>query len=149
MSENAPLHYVIFISHNNADREWASSLANRLAEEGYNGRPLRPWLDRQYLDPGTLASNSELTTALDRSRKLGLVLSPAAVASTWVKFELSYFLEQRDATDVIVMLRQPCELPKALARLPVLDFRSDQRFEKRFGTLVAALCPPPKSTLMT
>jgi hypothetical protein len=141
MSDSPPLHYDIFISHNNADREWASALANRLAEEHYNGRPLRPWLDRQYLDPGKLANNSELTTALDRSRILGLVLSPAALASEWVKFELSYFLEQRTPTDVIVMLRQSCELPKALAKLRVLDFRSERTFEKRFGKLVAALCP--------
>ena len=141
MSETSPLHYDIFISHNNADKEWASALANRLAAERYNGRPLRPWLDRQYIDPGELASNSELTTALDRSRTVGLVLSPAALASEWVEFELSYFLEHRASTDVILMLRQDCELPKALRDLPVLDFRSDRRFQKQFDELVDALCP--------
>ena len=141
MSETSPLHYDIFISHNNADKEWAYALANRLAAERYNGRPLRPWLDRQYIDPGDLASNSELTTALDRSRTLGLVLSPAALASEWVEFELDYFLEHRANTDIIVMLRQDCEPPKALRDLPVLDFRSDRNFKKRLGELVRALCP--------
>lgn len=141
MSKTSPLHYDIFISHNNADQKWASALANRLAAERYNGRPLRPWLDRQYLDPGDLASNSELTTALDRSRTLGLVLSPAALVSEWVEFELGYFLEYHASTDIILMLRQDCEAPEALRDLPVLDFRSDRNFKKRLGELVAALCP--------
>ncbi len=141
MRETSPFHYDIFISHNNADKEWASKLANRLATERYNGRLLRPWLDRQFIDPGDLASDSELTTALDRSRTLGLVLSPAALASEWVEFELGYFLEHRDSTDIIVILIQDCEPPKALRDLPVLDFRSDRNFKKRFSEFVAVLCP--------
>ena len=53
--------YDIFISHNRADKDWARALANRLAEELLHGRPLRPWLDEKFLDPGDLASESELT----------------------------------------------------------------------------------------
>jgi hypothetical protein len=71
--------YDIFISHNRADKEWARALAERLAAERLHGRALRPWLDEQFLDPGGLASDAELTTAIDRSRLFGLVLSPEAV----------------------------------------------------------------------
>ncbi len=144
MSKTSSLLYDIFISHNFVDKEWASALANRLASESYNGRPLRPWLDRQFIDPGGLASNSELTTALDRSRALGLVLSPAALTSEWIKLEIGYFLEHRGSTDIILILRQDCEPPKALRDLPVLDFRSDRNFKKRFSELVAVLCPATK-----
>ena len=35
-------NYDIFISHNRADKEWVRILANRLAEEQYNGRSIRP-----------------------------------------------------------------------------------------------------------
>src|SRR5437899_1410788 len=83
--------YDIFISHNRADKPWAHALATRLSARLYNGRPLRPWLDEQFLDPGEPASNSELTSAIDRSRMFGLVLSPEALASTWVEFEIAYF----------------------------------------------------------
>src|SRR5689334_12638703 len=98
--------YDIFISHNRADKEWVRALTDRLAEEFYNGRRLRPWLDEQFLDPGQLSGESELTTALDRSRLLGLVLSPEALASRWVDFELRYFLGGRGGEAVIPMLRR-------------------------------------------
>ena len=95
-----------FISHNRAAKAWASALANRLSEQLYNGRSLRPWLDEQFLDPGELASNSELTSAIDRPRIFGLVLSPEALASKWVDFELEYFLGKREKEDLVVRLRR-------------------------------------------
>jgi hypothetical protein len=55
-------------------RIWTAGLADRLSAAYYNNRSLRPWLDRQHIDPGALAANSKLTTALDRSLVLGLVL---------------------------------------------------------------------------
>jgi TIR domain len=73
------------------------------------GRPLRLWLDEQFLDPGDLTQHAELTTALDRSRILLLVLSPASVASAWVKVEFEYFLSTRRSDDVIALLKTPCE----------------------------------------
>ena len=84
--------YDAFISHNHADKDWARHLAERVAGVDYEGRQLRPWLDEQFLDPGELGREAELTSALDRSRTLLLVLSPASVASRWVNFELDYFL---------------------------------------------------------
>ena len=43
-----------------------------------------------------------------------------------------------------MILRQDCKPPKALRNLPVLDFRSDRDFKKRFSELIAALCPATK-----
>jgi hypothetical protein len=134
--------YDIFISHNRADKEWARELADRLAAERYNGRPLRPWLDEQFLDPGKLESKSELTTAMDRSRFLGLVMSPEAVASKWVDFELKYFLGARDSESLIPILRQTCLAPKDVRDWPLFDFRNDDDYEDRLKEVIAKLCPP-------
>jgi hypothetical protein len=134
-------YYDIFISHNRADKAWASALANRLSEQHYNGRPLRPWLDEQFLDPGEPASNSELTSAIDRSRMLGLVLSPEALASKWVDFELNYFLGKRRKEELVLILRRSCEPSEAVRNLPPLDFRSEHEYGSRFEELLAKLCP--------
>ena len=134
--------YDIFISHNRADKAWVRRLAAVLADQDYNGRGIRPWLDEHFLDPGALGSESELTTALDRSRVLGLVLSPEAVASGWVDFELRYFLESRAADDIVVMLRKDCVPPAALASHPVIDFRDEDIAEAPLKQLLLRLCPP-------
>ena len=140
----APPHraYDIFISHNRADKAWVRRLAAVLADHDYNGRRIRPWLDEQFLDPGALGSESELTTALDRSRVLGLVLSPEAVASGWVDFEIRYFLESGKPHDVVVMLRRDCEPPEALRAHPVIDFRAEDIAEAPLKQLLERLCPP-------
>jgi hypothetical protein len=133
--------YDIFISHNRADKEWARTLADRLAAERLHGRALRPWLDEQFLDPGGLASETELTTAIDRSRLFGLVLSPEAVAAKWVDFELEYFLGGREREALVPMLRRTCSPPASLADSPSLDFREDPRFEESLNALISKLCP--------
>jgi len=133
--------YDIFISHNRADKDWARALANRIADERLHGRPLRPWLDEKFLDPGALASESELTTAIDRSRLFGLVLSPEAVAAKWVEFELKYFLGIREREAMVPMLRRTCSLPESLSDSPTLDFKVDPQFEESLKLLIAKLCP--------
>ncbi len=46
--------YDVFLSHNHAEKNWVRELAERLANTDYNGRPLRPWLDEQIINPGDL-----------------------------------------------------------------------------------------------
>ena len=133
--------YDAFLSHNSADKGWVRTLAERLATVDVRGRPLRPWLDEQVLDPGELGLPAELTSALDRSRTLVLVLSPASVASKWVEFELDYFLRDRPIEDVVPVLKAPCGIPSILNGAEPLDFTDAAGFESAFGTLVARLCP--------
>jgi TIR domain-containing protein len=132
--------YDIFISHNRADKEWVRVLTERLTEQPYNGRRLRPWLDEHFLDPGNLASNAELTTAMDRSRFFGLVMSPEAMVSAWVDFEVRHFLNGRDRAAIIPMLRRNCAPPEALRGLPAVDFRGDGLGQSPLDLLIANLC---------
>jgi hypothetical protein len=139
--------YDAFISHNRADKPFARALADRLAGTDYAGRPLRPWLDEQVLDPGSLSGEAELTSALDRSRRLVLVLSPASVGSKWVEFELAYFLKARPPGDVVPLLKAPCTLPGLLGDAQPIDFTVEGGGDRAFAELHARLCPPGGSGL--
>lgn len=143
-SDRPAFGYDLFLSHNRADKYWVRELATRLAEHAYNGRPLRPWLDEQILDPGELGRNAELTTALDRSRLLVIVLSPESLASTWVRYELEYFLTTRTRDEIIAIRRRPCKTPEALKGLEVLDFTDVAADEPNFSKLISLICPGPE-----
>lgn len=83
--------YDVFLSHSHVDKDWARALFERLSTTDYDGRNLRAWLDARILDPGNLSSARELESALDRSHRLVLVLSPEALGSSWVQHEIAYF----------------------------------------------------------
>ena len=140
------LAYDVFLSHNRADKPWVRELASWLTDREYNGRHLRPWLDEHFLDPGDLGSDAELTTAMDRSRMLGLVLSPEALASTWVDFEVRYFTRERPAAAVVAMLRRDCDLPPELRSLDPIDFRGSPAAAGARERLLERLCPPAAVT---
>ena len=84
---------------------------------------------------------------MDRSRCFGLVLSPEAIASDWVKFEHQYFLSKRDREAVVLIQRRPCSLPEALHDLPILDFTDTEDYEDNLKLLISKLCPAGKNTL--
>lgn len=133
--------YDAFISHNHRDKPLARKLADLLATVDYHGRPLRPWLDERFLDPGNLGQDTELTSALDRSRCLLLILSPASVASNWVDFEIKYFLQSRQLEEVIPVLKAPCEIPAVLKGVQLIDFTNESQFDTSYLMLLERLCP--------
>jgi hypothetical protein len=135
------LAYDVFLSHNRADKPWVRELAAWLADHEFNGRHLRPWLDEHFLDPGALGSDAELTTAMDRSRVLGLVLSPEALASAWVDIEVRYFTRERAAGDVVAMLLRDCDLPAGLRSPAPIDFRNAADSAGARERLLERLCP--------
>lgn len=133
--------YDVFLSHNRADKDWVRELARELMSVDCRGRPLRPWLDEQVLDPGLPDSNLELTSAIDRSRLFVIVLSPESVASPWVAIELDHFRKNRDAVELVAILRRDCEYPADLAGVPVIDFREERDFNSGFGELLRLVVP--------
>lgn len=115
-------------------------LANKLAGINYNGRLLRPWLDEHYLDTGALGSDAELTSALNESRMLCLVLSPEAILSKWVAFEIDHFLAARTVESVILLFRKSCTVPQVLEGQPLIDCRADQE-DAAIELLINRVCP--------
>src|ERR1044072_2340897 len=116
------MSYDVFLSHSHADKAWTHDLYERLATTDYNGRAVRAWLDERVLDPGNLSSARELESALDRSRRLVIVVTPESLASYWVQQEIRYFLRIRQITDVALIRLRPCDLPESLIKSWSIDW---------------------------
>ena len=133
------MSYDVFLSHSHVDQLWTRDLYESLATTDYNGRMLRAWLDERVLDPGNLSSARELESALDRSRRLAIVLTPESLASHWVQHEIRYFLDTRQADSVALIRRRPCAVPEPLVNSWLVDWPESadggEQLEQVFGFL--------------
>jgi hypothetical protein len=68
----------IFLSAKSDDSTWVEQLRRDLEERG-----VRVWLDKNELRPGDIFPKA-LENGIDRSRSVGLVVTPASLASMWV-----------------------------------------------------------------
>lgn len=113
----------VFLSHSSADRAFTTDLAEVL---GRHGIPF--W----YSDTNILGAqqwHDQIGAALERCDWLVVVLTPDAVASTWVKRELIYCLQEHRFDDRIApVLYRSCnysELSWTLRSLQMIDFQED------------------------
>lgn len=88
----------LFISHSHKDRPLVERLARVLDDH-----KLRHWYSERHI-LGAQQWHDEIGKALRRCNWLVLVLSPAAVASRWVKYELLFALEAKAYREHIVIL---------------------------------------------
>jgi hypothetical protein len=88
----------IFISHSHKDRALVERLTGVLDEHG-----LKYWYSQRHIR-GAQQWHDEIGKALTKCTWLLLVLSPPAVASTWVKHELLFALEAKAYRDHILVL---------------------------------------------
>jgi hypothetical protein len=109
--------YWAFISYARSDERWARSLHKRL--EAYRiPREVRPasvaavpsvqrlrpvFRDSDEL-PASADLGARLRDAMDRSRYLIILASPAAAASRWVNAEAQYIVDSGRADDVLVLV---------------------------------------------
>lgn len=132
--------YDLFLSHNSADKAWTERLATEV-EADRSGPALTVFFDKWDILPGADVPR-ELEEALQASRYVGLVLSPAALASDWVSLERStamYRDPRSRSRHLIPLLRRDCVIPDMLARLKYLDFRREVDFHTSLGELIALL----------
>ncbi len=135
------MSYDVFLSHTHADKAWTRGLHDDLTSADYRGRPLRAWLDEQVLDPGDPSSNRELESALDRSRFLLVVLSLEALGSRWVNDEIDYFLETKQAADIVLVRRRRCPVPTRLADVEVIEWPDGAAGDQPRSRLLEILRP--------
>lgn len=111
----------VFLSHSSADHQFATSLGNLLEAHG-----IPYWYSKRDV-LGAQQWHDEIGLALARCDWFLLVLSPAAVASHWVKLELLYALQEEPYEGHIVVLDyQPAEHKKlswALRSYQWVDFQ--------------------------
>ena len=72
------------------------------------------------------------------------MLSPEALASKWVGFELDYFLGKRRKEELVLILRRSCELSEAVRDLPQLDFRSEREYDTASNSSRNSAQPPTR-----
>ncbi len=104
----------VFISHSSADKPFVRKLKSDLNLNG-----IETWLDEDELLPGDSLLD-KLNSALESSSHFMIILSPIAVESDWVKYELENalkFVELETLEKIIPILYRPCEIPKPLSNL--------------------------------
>lgn len=121
-----PIPAELFLSHSSADRTFADALGKVFERHG-----VPYWYSRRNI-LGAQQWHDEIGSALERCDWFVVVLSPAAVASVWVKRELLVALEeQRYNGRIVPVLYQPCEYRKlswVLSSSQLVDF-SGQSFD--------------------
>jgi len=111
----------VFLSHSHKDRRFTTRLSRTLRDHGVS-----VWYAEHNIE-GAEQWHDEIGRALKRCDWFILVLTPDAVASKWVKHELTYALRtDRYDGHLIPLLRKSCdaeELSFALPALQMIDMR--------------------------
>ncbi|MDT5093561.1 MAG: hypothetical protein QOH60_2924 [Mycobacterium sp.] len=103
---NKPAHYDAFLSYAHEDRLVAAGVQKALHRIGRRIGQLRAL--RVFRDDTNLEASPDLwakiTAAMDGARAMIVVLSPTAAQSKWVNAEISYWLQQRQGPQPLLVL---------------------------------------------
>jgi hypothetical protein len=98
----------VFISHTHADKPFVRRIGADLAALG-----ARVWIDDAELNIGD-SLMGRISVAIDEMQFLAVVLSPDAVASTWVQQELEQAMSSQLAeknVKILPLLYRACQIP--------------------------------------
>lgn len=110
----------VFVCHASQDKKFACDLAGALRDEG-----ITVWIDETGVRHGD-SFTQQIEEALRTCEVMCVVLSPDAVASTWVAREIEAALERESAGEeirIIPVLYRDCEVPLFLKTKSRLDLR--------------------------
>jgi hypothetical protein len=127
-----PARPAVFISHSHRQAFLAESLARFLA-----ARPLRVWLDRQYLT-GSMRWAQEITDAIDRASHFLLIVSHESIDSDEVATETRHAME-RGKPIIAVFYDRVALSGKLPAELGQYEHLSIVAGPKRFADIAAAV----------
>jgi tetratricopeptide (TPR) repeat protein len=141
MTETPAFDYDVFVSYNEKDQTWAENLSVRLEREDWNGRKLKVFFAPWEIRPGESVIE-RLESALPKSRKVCLIMTPEAHDSVWTTTE-RYATLHIDITTrqnrLIPLFRRECVIPTFLEQIRRVDFRDDDKFESSYRVLLAAI----------
>lgn len=112
----------IFLSHTSIDKPFVEKLAKDLKRLGVN-----VWFDKWDIKVGD-SITWKIEEGIGENEFFGIVLSPEALDSEWVKNELSAaWVKQTNGRKVVVLpiLYRDCSIPSFLADRKYADFRED------------------------
>jgi formylglycine-generating enzyme len=134
----------LFLSHAHQDTEPARRLAADLQEDGWS-----IWIAPDSIRPGEMWAEA-IDRGLAESAVFLVLLTPAAVASKWVRREtyMAIEMDQNDELRFLPLLYQPCRPPPMWRSFQWLDFTG--RYEPALAALQSTLAgkvpgpaPPP------
>jgi tetratricopeptide (TPR) repeat protein len=127
----------VFLSHQHAD----SVRVERIALELKNRYGLRVWLDKWETGPGPL--HDQCVRGVEQSRYVLLVVSEAALRSSWVAAEQDWArVLDPQGRNIVPLLFDDVPLPPDLAALLWKDFRDSSKDSENIEVLAALLRRP-------
>lgn len=121
----------IFISYSHADAAFVRGMVRELTRAGITVS----FDDMERLQVGDILTE-RLKAAIDRHDYLGVVLSPAAVNSSWVQTELQWAMDAEQSTSrvkVLPLVAAACDIPPFLQDKVSLDLSTPEL--RRVGLL--------------
>jgi hypothetical protein len=127
--------YDVYISYSHHDRDWVSGeLLPSLHEAG-----LKTFVDVENLGFGD-RWNDVLSRALQQSRQVVAVMSPAWAQSEWTQLELRTALDpHRKDIKVIPVLLEACDVPSALQGITYADLTNPSNRDEVMQRLLRSL----------
>ena len=111
----------VFISHDTEDAAFAHRVARDL-----HGAGGQVWIAPDNIQPGESWVDA-IERGLKQSTDMVIVLTPAALASQWVKkeTEIGIMRERRGQMRLIPLMVQRCDVPLLLSSYQMVSFRQD------------------------
>ena len=135
----------VFVSHSSVDKPWVRRLIQDL--RGYG---VTVWVDEEEIRPGSRIVDA-LEESIEACRAMGLVVSPASMASGWVKEEYSramaLALRREAPMQLIPVLLHDAELPGFLTNRSWVDFRDQSAYTNSVWRLVWGITGQKPSTV--
>ena len=126
----------IFLCHSSKDKEMVRKLAGDLIRKG-----AKVWLDEAEILVGD-SIVEQIQAGISESDFLGVVLSPTAVKSIWVRREVEAALMTEigsGRTKVLPILVEECDVPPFLKAKKYADFSSSEAYSNGLNELTKAL----------
>lgn len=130
MGSSLHSEFGVFISYSHDDRMTAGLFAREIEKIGY-----KPWIDFEGIVGGDEWKRS-IERALDRSVALLALMTPEAVGSDWVSYEIDRAREK--GCTIIPLMVRTCTLPASILPLHYIDCRGGLN-EKTMRELQRAL----------
>jgi hypothetical protein len=124
--------YDVFLSHNKNNKPRVEALARLLVEQ----HGLRVWFDVWEMEPGTLEQQCD--RGIKNSRFTVVAVSPDALRSKWVEWEIDRARQYNQQNDRIIPLRlEPLDLPPGLEELLWIDLLDPDQDAENMARLAA------------
>jgi hypothetical protein len=130
----------IFLSHTSSDRDFARRLAEDLVTYG-----VRVWIDEAEIRVGD-SLLEKVKVGIKEMTYLGVILSPAAVTSSWVNRELSIAIDEEISDNqikILPILYKDCEIPIFVKGKVYADFRNEENYQGALELVLARLLDTP------